>query len=409
MVPPTCPIVLDPAGTDIQAEARRVRDAGTAPVVELPGAVEARLVTDYSRIREVASDPRVSKDARKHWPRYIDGEIADDWPLHLWVSVNNMFTAYGDDHKRLRRLIAGAFTARRTEAMRPRVQKIADGLLDELAAVPYGEVVDLREAYAVALPACVISDLIGLPESARPAIRRVVDSVFHTAASPEEVQATTIAGYTLLHELVAQKRAEPGDDMASDLIAARDEDGSRLSEQELVDTLFLMLAAGHETTVNLIDQATYALLSHPEQLALIRGGEESWQAAVEEALRWQAPVANLPMRYAVEDIVVGDTLIKKGEAIVLGLAAAGRDPEQHGSDADRFDITRVTRDRHLSFGYGAHHCLGAPLARVEGVIALESLFTRFPDMALAVEGPPAHLASFIANGHDSLPVRLHRG
>nr|WP_218125931.1 cytochrome P450 [Sinosporangium album] len=366
----------------------------------------ARAVTDYTLIRELASDPRVSKDARRHWPPYVAGEIPHDWPLHMWVSVNNMFTAYGDDHRRLRRLVAGAFTARRTEAMRPRVQAIADALLGDLAAAPYGHAVDLRERYAVALPANVISDLIGLPESARADVRRVVDSVFHTAASPQEVEATTIAGYALLHELVAAKRARPGDDLASDLIAARDRDGSRLSEQELVDTLFLMLAAGHETTVNLIDQATYALLTHPAQLALLRSGQASWADAVEEALRWQAPVANLPLRYAVEDITVGGTVIRRGEAIVLGLAAAGRDPAHHGPDPDAFDITRATRDRHLAFGHGVHHCLGAPLARMEGRTALEALFARFPDLALAGDGEPAPLASFIANGHHALPVRL---
>ncbi|MDP9848190.1 cytochrome P450 family protein [Streptosporangium lutulentum] len=365
-------------------------------------------MTGHQALKRLLADPRVSKDPRRHWPSYAGGEIAPDWPLITWVAVDNMFTAYGADHKRLRSLISKAFTPRRIEVMRPRVKEITGDLLDRLTGTAAGEAVDLREEFAYQLPMRVIGELLGIPDGARDDLRRVVDSVFHTSADAEEVMATQRDAYAILSGLVASKRENPGDDMTSDLIVARDDTGdSRLSEAELIDTLFLMIAAGHETTVNLIDNAVHALLTHPGQLDLTRTGGASWDDVIDETLRWQAPVANLPLRYAVEDIDLDGVLIGKGDAIIAGYAAVGRDPEQHGDDADRFDLTRPTRRDHLSFGHGVHYCLGAPLARLEAGIALPALFDRFPGLALAV---PAHellpMDSFIANGHRTLPVVL---
>ncbi|MBB2749316.1 UNVERIFIED_ORG: cytochrome P450, partial [Microbispora rosea subsp. rosea] len=231
--------------------------------------------------------------------------------------------------------------------------------------------------------------------------------VFNTTADADEVRSTQRDVQATLTALIAAKRDEPGDDMTSVLIAARDEDGSRLSEAELVDTLLLMVAAGHETTVNLIDNAVTAMLTHPDQLALVRQGSASWDDVIDETLRWQAPVAHVPLRYAIEDITIGGTTIRVGEPILASYAAAGRDPAQHGADADRFDITRSTRRDHLAFGHGAHYCLGAPLARLEAGIALPALFARFPDITLAVPAEELRpLASFIANGHAKLPITL---
>ncbi|GAA3934779.1 cytochrome P450 [Actinomadura viridis] len=398
------PYVLDPAGTDVQGEAARLRDRGTATRVELPGGVVAWAVTAQEPLRRLLADPRVSKDPNRHWPDWIDGKIPQDWSLALWVSVKNMFTAYGDDHRRLRSLVAKAFTARRVEALRPGIEKITNGLLDSLAASPDGRA-DLREGFAYPLPIEVICSLFGIPEDARPGLRRCVDGVFNTALTPEQAMANQHELYGILTELVAHKRREPGDDMASGLIAARDDDGSRLSEAEMVDTLILMISAGHETTVNLLDHAITALLTHPEQLALARSG--SWADAVEETLRWQAPVANLPLRYAVEDVEVDGVVIPKGDAILAAYAAANRDPGLHGEDADRFDISRLNKE-HLAFGYGVHFCVGAPLARLEAEIALPALFERFPDLALAVDpGELRAVESFISNGHRSLPVTLY--
>ncbi|GDY46067.1 cytochrome P450 family protein [Streptomyces antimycoticus] len=365
-------------------------------------------ITRQRTLKELLTDPRVSKDPRQHWPAWINGEITPEWPLITWVAVENMFTAYGGDHRRLRTLVSKAFTARRTAALRPRIEEICTTLLDDLAAAP-DEVVDLREAYAYPLPIQVISELFGLDdENLRDRMRRVVDSIFHTSASPEEVTATFNEMYAVLGELVATKRERPGDDLTSGLIAVRDEEsGSKLSEKELTDTLALFLSAGHETTVNLLDNAIHALLTRPEQLEHVRAGRATWEDVIEETLRHSAPVANLPLRYAVEDIELDSgVVLHKGDAILAAYAAAGRDPEVHGEDADRFDVTRQLKS-HLAFGHGVHLCVGAPLGRLEAAIALPALFDRFPGLTLASGQEPLEpVESFISNGHRTLPARL---
>ncbi|TDC83705.1 cytochrome P450 [Actinomadura sp. 7K507] len=363
-------------------------------------------VTGQEQLKRLLADPMVSKNPNLHWAEWINGEIPPDWPLALWVSVQNMFTAYGDEHRRLRTIISRAFTPRRSEALRPAVEQITRDLVDGLTAAPGGRA-DLREEFAYPLPIEVICRLFGVPDETRPSLRRCVDGIFNTALTPEESIANQQEMYGILQDLVEFRRREPTDDLAGVLISARDDDGSRLSEAELVDTLILMISAGHETTVNLLDQAITALLTHPEQYALVRSGEVPWDEVIEETLRWQAPVANLPLRYAVEDIDIDGATIRKGEAILAAYAAAGRDRALHGDDADLFDITRADKE-HVSFGYGVHFCVGKHLARMEAEIALPALFGRFPDMAFAVD--PAELRpveSFISNGHRELPVNLN--
>ncbi|MEV4874879.1 cytochrome P450 family protein [Streptomyces cyaneofuscatus] len=408
-----CPYAIDVSGADIHGEATALRARGRAARVELPEGVEAWWITDQELLKQLLTDPRVSRDTYQHWPAWQNGEsgLARTWSLAMWVSDRNMITAYGPDHRRLRKLVAKAFTARRTSALRPRIEEICTEVLDELAALgPQAREVpvDLRQHFAYPVPTHVICRLLGVPDSFRDDLLQVIHTMLATSTSAEDAKANETRLYELFNELVAVKRRTPGEDLTSELIAVRDEDGGTgLAERELVDTVLLMFTAGHETTVNLLDHAVYALLSHPEQLKAVRAGEVSWDDAIEEVLRLQAPFANLPMRYAVEDIVLDDLTIARGEPIVVSFAAAGRDPKVHGATADAFDVTRSTRRDHVAFGHGVHHCLGAPLARLEAAIALPALFARFPGLALASPGTePLPLESFISNGHRELPVLL---
>ncbi|MQY07276.1 cytochrome P450 family protein [Actinomadura macrotermitis] len=404
------PFVIDPSGRDLHGDAARLRARGPATRIVLPGGVGAWAVTGPALLRRLLTDDRVSKDAYLHWPPLANGDVGPGWQLFPWVAVRNMLTAYGDDHRRLRRLVSSAFTPRRTATLRPRVEAIVADLLGELGALAAGGSVDLRDRYAYPLPIRVICELFGVADpDAREEIRRCVDAFFRTTAGPEEAAAAFPRMQEIIRGIVREKRARPADDLSSALIAARDE-GSPLSEEELVGTLMLFLSAGHETTVNLLDNAIHAMLVHPGQLALVRAGRAAWDDVIEETLRAEPPVANLPLRFAVEDIVLDDgVVIGKGEAILACYAAAGRDAAAHGDDADLFDVTRADKE-HLAFGHGVHYCLGAPLARLEAAIALPALFTRFPGMALAVKPDELRpLDSFISNGHRALPVLLIPG
>ncbi|MCU1641999.1 MAG: Cytochrome [Nocardia sp.] len=399
------PLALDLTGADIQGENARIRARGPVTLVELMG-VPAWSVTDADVLKRLLADPRVSKDPVQHWAAFGNGAVTPEWPLFPWVAATNMFTAYGSDHRRLRKLVSPAFTNRRTMALRPRIEELVTTLLDGLAATPAGEIVDLREGFAYPVPIQVLTELMGVPDDREPALRTCVARFFDTEISPEAAGANYLEMFGLIEELVAFRRDNPGDDMTSVLINTRDEDGERLTEKEMVDTLMLVINAGHETTVNLLDQAIFALLTHPEQLAAVLEGKASWEDVIEETLRYESPVVHLPLRYAVEDIDIDGIRIPKGEAILASYAAASRDPKIHGETADTFDITRVNKD-HVAFGHGVHHCIGAPLARLEASIALPALFERFPDLRLAAN--PADVApviGFLSNGHRELPVHL---
>lgn len=401
------PIVLDTSGVDIQGESARIRARGPVTPVELPGGVPAWSVTDATVLRTLLADSRVSKDPRQHWSAFINGEITESWPLLPWVIAENMFTAYGADHRRLRTLVSPAFTNRRTQAMRPRIEAITRELLDTLAAVPAGETVDLRAAYAYPVPIRVISQLLGVPEHLDADIHRCVDGFFDGSFTPEQSMANYIEMARLIGELVAYRTENPGDDITTVLIGAREQDGSRLSEKELVDTLMLVVNAGHETTLNLIGQSIYTLLTRPQLREDVLAERISWADVIEEMLRYESPIAHLPLRYAVEDIEIDGISIPKGEAILASYAGANRDPKVHGDTADEFDPLRATKDQHLAFGHGAHHCIGAPLARLEATIALPALFERFPQMQFATEPTTvAKIGSFISNGHVELPIIL---
>jgi 2-hydroxy-5-methyl-1-naphthoate 7-hydroxylase len=289
--------------------------------------------------------------------------------------------------------------------MRTSVEKVAGELLDQLAAVDPGEPVDLRERFAHPFPAQVICDLFGVPAEDRAAMLRGGEANQDTTMSPEEAMANVEQWHREMLEFVDRKRRNPADDLTGDLIAAQ-EDGSRLTDSELVGTLHLLLATGTTPVMNLVCNAVTALLRHPDQLARVRSGDALWTDAIEETLRAEAPVAHLPFRFATEDVEVCGTVIPAGEPILVNFASAGRDEAVHGASAAEFDLTRADK-RHLSFGQGGYRCIGSTLALLEAEIALSALFDRFPDISLAGEIRPE--GTFIMNGPDTLPVRLTPG
>lgn len=408
---PVTPHRLDPAGGCPHAVNARLLARGAVAPVVLPGEVEGMAVLGHDALRDFLAHPDVSKDAR-HFTALREGRIAEGWPLMTFATVPGMTTADGADHRRLRSLVSKAFTARRVERMRPWIEELTDALLDDLSAAAEagGGVADLRRHFALPLPMGVIGELLGVGPEYRDRLHHLSDRVVSTDIGPEEAIAANRELVAILASVAAARAERPGDDLTSALIAARDEDGGRLDGQELVGTLLLMIIAGHETTLNLITNAVRALCGHPGERAKVREGAADWSDVVEETLRWDAPVSYFPFRYPVRDLTVDGTVIPKGTPVLAGYSAAGRDPGAHGPDADRFDVTRSRGSaipRHLSLGHGAHFCLGAPLARMEATIALERLFTRFPDLDVAV--PEAELTrhtGFVGNSVRALPVRL---
>ncbi|MGW3030410.1 cytochrome P450 family protein [Streptomyces sp. NPDC001178] len=369
----------------------RLRERGPVHRVRLPVPDQHHvtwLVVGHEEARTALADPRLAKDSSRIGMVFLDEELIGK---HLLASDP-------PQHTRLRGLVSRAFTMRRVEELRPRIQEITDGLLD--AMLPLGRA-DLVDSLAYPLPITVICELLGVPELDRGEFRKMSsEAVAPTDADLEHKAFTRLAEY--LTELIEDKRcAGPSGDLLSDLIRTTAEDGDRLSPGELRGMAFILLIAGHETTVNLIGNAVHALLTHPDQLAAVRADLSLVDGVVEETLRYEGPVENATFRFAAEPLEIGGTQVEKGDFVMVGLTAADRDGLRYPAP-DRFDIHRDTRG-HLAFGHGIHYCLGAPLARLEARTAIRTLLERAPGLAL--DGPPGEwLPGMLMRGVRSLPV-----
>ncbi len=401
-----CPIVLDPMVRNLNEETRRLRETGTLARIELLG-VPAWSVTRHAEARRLLTDQRLVKDINR-WTLWRTGEVTDEWPLIGMIDAGrSMFTVDGAEHRRLRTKTAQAITPRRLEEMRPVIESITGRLLDDLAARGADGAVDLKSVFALPLPMSVISVLMGVDPALHPRLHTLYKAFFSMLTPQDERLAVIAELDAIFTEMTRARTADPTDDLTSALILA-DEGGDPLTEEEVVGNLKAMVAAGHETTIGLILNAVRALLTHPGQLDMVLDGKIGWDAVIEETLRWDTPSTHLLMRFATEDIEVDGGVIREGEGVVLSYRAIGRDRDQHGPDADEFDITRPTPIKHMAFGHGPHICPGAALSRLEASIALPALFARFPDLQLAV--PVEEIVNqpvLTQNDLQSFPVRLH--
>jgi hypothetical protein len=378
----------------------QLREGCPVHPVTLADGHAAWLVVGYDEARTALADPRLSKDMQAALAR--DGEIVAEG-LPGPALARHMLNVDGTDHTRLRRLVSEAFSPRRVEAMQPRIAAIVDDLLDGIAGGDPDQPVDLVASFAFPMPYTVICDLLGIDGDLRTAfgteLRALVDADEHARAV-----AAAAAVIAMLDELVAAKRRAPADDLVSALIAARDGD-ERLSEQELRSTIFQLVIAGHDTTTNLIGNAVVALHRHPDQLAAVLADPERIVPAVEEVMRFDPPAHHATFRYALEDLEVGGVTIPAGSQVLVGLAAANRDPARFAAPDD-LDVDRPDQ-RHIAFGHGIHHCLGARLARLEAREALGSLLRRFPRLRIAVpvdELRWSHGDGVVLRGLAELPV-----
>ncbi|MEV6281801.1 cytochrome P450 [Kribbella sp. NPDC051770] len=371
---------------------------GPLQYVTLFTGVPVWLVTGYAEARQLLAHPDVVRSP-------LDGPHRDQvWDDLVNSMERHMLNANPPDHTRMRKLVSAAFTRRRIELLEPRIREIAAGLLDEMAAADGP--VDLVSGYSYPLPITVISELLGIPAIRRDDFRRwssiVVNAAVHT---PEEYIEAALAMVEFIREMIEDRRVvAPSDDLLSALLAARD-GGDRLSTDELTSMVYLLLAAGHETTVSLITNGVHALLTHPDQLALLKAEPERLPAAVEELIRYDGPLQAAIPYIAKAPIDIAGRTIGAGEVIVFALVAANRDDAKFGAGGE-LDIARAD-NQHLGFGHGIHHCLGAPLARLEGRVALGMLFDRFPDLRLAEPGgDPRRTPGLLMNGIAELSVHL---
>ncbi len=382
-----------------EGSAHRVR---MPPGVPLIGGLPVWLITGYDAVRSALADPRLSTDLNR-----IDGLFAQKEPDRTKrggfssAIASHMMHTDPPDHTRLRRLVSKAFTVRAVQALRPRIQQITDELVDDLTG---HDAVDLLESFAFPLPIRVICLLLGVPVEEQGNFKDWSKALV-SGESPEAATAAATAVAEYLGELVERKRRATTDDLLTALVAARDVD-DRLSETELVSTAYLLFIAGFETTLNALGNGTLHLMRNLPQWDALRADRTLLPGAVEEFLRLESPLKHATFRCATEPVSVGDVEIPAGSFVLLAIASANRDPQRFG-DPHALDVRRSAAG-HLAFGHGIHHCLGAPLARVEVQMAFNALLDAFPAMRLAAD--PADLRwrnSTIIRGLDSLPVRLN--
>lgn len=368
------------------------------------GFSDTYVITRHQDVVSLLRDPRIANDRRSVSGRR-DAPAGRWWmPAIMKLLINSMVMKDPPDHRRLRTLVQKAFTPARVDDLGARVEQITAYLLDAAATKP---VIDLVADLALPLPLTVISEMLGVPEPQRVEFHDLIARVL----DPNSARLTGfIRNYPhmlrlnrFLRRLVQLRRQQPGDDLVTALVQA-EEGGDRLGEDELISMVFLLLFAGHETTVNLIGNGVLALLQHPDQLQLLRARPELIDTAIDEMLRFTNPVGTVSPRFVREDLDIADVRIPRGSTLTLLLASANLDDAAF-PDAHRFDITR-TPNRHVGFGLGAHYCLGAPLARIEARIAIPALLRRFPDLRLAI--PPESVrwrSNMGLRGIESLPLR----
>lgn len=341
----------------------------------------AWLITRYEDAVAVLKDQRFIKDPRK----LLTPEQLEERQGSIFAMTNtHMLSLDPPDHTRLRALINLSFTPRLIEQIRPRIQEITDELINAIEQ-QRGTEIDLIDTFAFPLPITVISEMLGVPWEDRQKFRTWSNALLDGVNNPEafaHIQTQMFEFAMYVRNLIETKREQPTEDLVGRLIAA-EADGDKLNEMELISMIFLLLVAGHETTVNLISNGTLALLQHPEQKRLLQNDPTLIKNAVEEFLRFHSPVARSTSRWVGEDLEFGGKQMQRGDYVEMSLASANHDPEMFASP-DELDLTRA-ENRHVAFGMGIHYCLGAPLARLEGQIAIGTLFRRLPDLRLAVE------------------------
>jgi cytochrome P450 len=367
---------------DPQALYARLRSEGRQVVrAVMPRGLPVWLVTGYRDVRAALADPRLAK-SHAGVDAAIKRHTGPDSPPQYFEQLNEtMITSDPPNHTRLRKLVLRGFTGRAVAALRPAIEQIATGLADDMQRAADNGVVDLIETYAYPLPMAVSCQMFGVPDEDRDDFRNW-SNILTSAAEPDEFESAADAFANYLAGLVASKRAQPGEDMLSAIVAGGEDD--RLTDAEAVAMAFLLLSAGHETTVNMISSGTLALLANPDQLARVSADHSLLPNAVEEFLRWESPVNLATMRYTTEQITIAGVEIGAGEIVLLALGAANRDPD-YCERPDEVDVTRNAAPN-VAFGYGVHYCLGVSLARLQGEIAFRTLLTRFPQMSL-VDAP----------------------